>query len=91
MSSLDTNMNNITNNNNYGTRDEFKSYNYEPCYMNRGVNINRNDCSYRTNNPNNLCKNGVQMNQNYGYGSNNCFKPTPSGERLRNAASNNFL
>lgn len=82
----------LINNNNYGIRttDEIKSNNYDTNYVNRSNNINQSEGKLLQNNLKNQ-NNGYQINQNLGYGNNNYYKPTPSGERIRNAAASNFL
>ena len=99
------NNNNVTNNNNYNNNynnmqplEEFKSSNYDASNMNSGNFINNNNNNYNQNvfNGNNynlnLNNEGNQMgqNQNNGY-VNNSFRPTPSGERIRQAAASNFF
>ena len=76
-------------NNNNRPMDDFKSNNYDTSSMNmnRGeFNNNYNQIGLNNNN------NGYQMgqNQNNGY-TNNSFRPTPSGERIRQAAATNFF
>ena len=77
--------------------DEFKSNNYDTSYMNKGEIIN----NYNQNRQNRLNQeimnnnSGNQMGQvgenlNNGY-FNNSFRPTPSGERIRQAAASNFF
>ena len=77
--------------------DEFKSNNYDTSYMNKGEIIN----NYNQNGQNRLNQeimnnnSGNQMGQvgenlNNGY-FNNSFRPTPSGERIRQAAASNFF
>ena len=86
------NLGNKLLNNNKRPIDEFKSNNYDTSNMkmNRG-DINNN---YNQNilNPNIINNSGNQIvqNQNNGY-VNNSFRPTPSGERIRQAAASNFF
>jgi len=81
------NNNNAINNNNYNNNfnkiqplEEFKGSNYEPNSFN-GNNYNTNLNSEG---------NKMTQNQNDGY-INNPFRPTPSGERIRQAAASNFF
>ena len=92
------NNNNIINNNNYNPLEEFKSNNYDTSNMNRGMKVNNTFNqnlvmeSNNINNNNNLRmeENQKGQNQNSGY-VNNSFRPTPSGERIRQAAASNFF
>jgi len=100
------NNNNITPNinntyNNYNPLEEFKSNNYDTSNMNRGVKVNNNfnqNLVMENNNSNiNINNNNLRMeenqkgqSQNSGY-INNSFRPTPSGERIRQAAASNFF
>jgi len=60
------------------------------------MNMNRRDINNNYNqnilNPNIINNSGNQIvqNQNNGY-VNNSFRPTPSGERIRQAAASNFF
>ena len=89
---FEQNLGNKLLNNNKRPIDEFKSNNYDTSNMkmNRG-DINNN---YNQNilNPNIINNSGNQIvqNQNNGY-VNNSFRPTPSGERIRQAAASNFF
>ena len=89
---FEQNLGNQLLNNNKRPIDEFKSNNYDTSNMkmNRG-DINNN---YNQNilNPNIINNSGNQIvqNQNNGY-VNNSFRPTPSGERIRQAAASNFF
>jgi hypothetical protein len=98
------NNNNAINNNNYNNNysnmqplEEFKSNNYDTSNMNSG-NFNNNNNNYNQNvfNGNNYNANlnnevnQMGQNQNNGY-VNNSFRPTPSGERIRQAAASNFF
>ncbi len=86
-------------NNNNNRLEEFKSNNYDGYNMNnnRGIpnnNINftttqqnQNDFNNNLNNPN--CPQ-IGQNLNNGY-MNNSFRPTPSGQRIRQAAASNFF
>ena len=95
------NIGNQNVNNNYGNNkrgfDEFKSNNYSPndMNMNRG-GANNNYSPIDSNNQNNFNNNNLnyginQMGQNQNSGYNNSFRPTPSGERIRQAAASNFF
>ena len=97
---------NIANNtyNNYNPLEEFKSNNYDTLNMNRGMKVNNNfnqNLVMENNNSNininNINNNNLRMEenqkgqgQNSGY-INNSFRPTPSGERIRQAAASNFF
>ena len=97
---------NIVNNtyNNYNPLEEFKSNNYDTLNMNRGMKVNNNfnqNLVMENNNSNininNINNNNLRMEenqkgqgQNSGY-INNSFRPTPSGERIRQAAASNFF
>jgi len=98
-------INNNTINNNYNNNsnkiqplEEFKGSNYNITNMNLGNDINNNNNNYNQNAFNgnnyntNLNNEGNKMiqNQNNGY-MNNPFRPTPSGERIRQAAASNFF
>ena len=91
--------NNNINNNNYNPLEEFKSNNYDTSNMNRGMKVNNtfNQNLVMESNNININNNNLRMeenqkgqNQNSGY-VNNSFRPTPSGERIRQAAASNFL
>ena len=96
------NINNVNNTyNNYNPLEEFKSNNYNTSNMNRGVKVNNNfnqNLVMENNNSNiNINNNNLRMeenqkgqSQNSGY-VNNSFRPTPSGERIRQAAASNFF
>ena len=98
------NYNNVINNNNYNNSynnmqplEEFKSNNYDTTNMNSGNamnnNNNYNQKVFNGNNYNpslNNEDNQISQNQNNGY-VNNSFRPTPSGERIRQAAASNFF
>ena len=100
------NNNNITPNinntyNNYNPLEEFKSNNYDTSNMNMGMKVNNNfnqNLVMENNNSNiNINSNNLRMeenqkgqSQNSGY-INNSFRPTPSGERIRQAAASNFF
>ena len=86
---------------NYNPLEEFKSNNYDTSNMNRGVKVNNNfnqNLVMENNNSNiNINNNNLKMEenqkgqgQNSGY-INNSFRPTPSGERIRQAAASNFF
>ena len=88
-------------NTNYGNNkrgfEEFKSnnYNLNDMNMNRGgVNnytpISLNSQNNFNNNNLNYGTNQIGPNQNNGYNTNS-FRPTPCGERIRQAAASNFL
>ena len=94
--SKDNNNNNLGNpnftiNNNYNKRpmDEFKSNNYDSSNINM-MNNNFNPVVLNQNNNNNSGMNQMGQNQSNGY-MNNVFRPTPSGERIRQAAASNFF
>ena len=83
--------------NNKGGFEEFKSNNYNPNDMNMnrgGVNnytpISLNSQNNFNNNNLNYGTNQIGPNQNNGYNTNS-FRPTPCGERIRQAAASNFL
>ena len=90
--------------NNYNPLEEFKSNNYDTSNMNRGMKVNNNfnqNLVMENNNSNinfnNINNNNLKMEenqkgqgQNSGY-INNSFRPTPSGERIRQAAASNFF
>ena len=91
--------NNNINNNNYNPLEEFKSNNYDTSNMNRGMKVNNtfNQNLVMESNNININNNNLRMeenqkgqNQNSGY-VNNSFRPTPSGERIRQAAASNFF
>ena len=91
--------NNNINNNNYNPLEEFKSNNYDTSNMNRGMKVNNtfNQNLVMESNNININNNNLRMeenqkgqNQNSGY-VNNSFRPTASGERIRQAAASNFL
>ena len=96
------NINNVNNTyNNYNPLEEFKSNNYDTSNMNRGMKVNNNfnqNLVMENNNSNiNMNNNNLRMeenqkgqSQNSGY-FNNSFRPTPSGERIRQAAASNFF
>ena len=87
------------NNNNYYNKsrvnDEFKSNNYDASNINMnrgGMNNNFSPIELNSQNNNNVNYGGNQMGQNSNSGyANNSFRPTPSGERIRQAAASNFL
>ena len=89
---FEQNLGNQLLNNNKRPIDEFKSNNYDTSNM----NMNRGDINNNYNqnilNPNIINNSGNQIvqNQNNGY-VNNSFRPTPSGERIRQAAASNFF
>ena len=89
---FEQNLGNKLLNNNKRPIDEFKSNNYDTSNM----NMNRRDINNNYNqnilNPNIINNSGNQIvqNQNNGY-VNNSFRPTPSGERIRQAAASNFF
>jgi hypothetical protein len=101
-----SNLNNNSNNNtNYNPLEEFKSNNYDTSNMSKGIKINNNfirniksennniNIKNNYNNINNSFRNEENQkgqNQNSGY-ANNQFRPTPSGERIRQAAASNFF
>ena len=95
-----SNINNINKNinNNFNPLEEFKSNNYDTSNINRGVKLNNNfnPNLMNANNNNNMNNNyRIEENQkgqsnNNGY-TNNSFRPTPSGERIRQAAASNFF
>ena len=70
--------------------------------MNRGMKVNNNQNLVMENNNSNININNINNNnlrmeenqkgqgQNSGY-INNSFRPTPSGERIRQAAASNFF
>jgi hypothetical protein len=96
---INQNNNNMGNsnfaiNNNYNKRpmDEFKSNNYDASNINM-MNNNFNPIVLNQNNINNNLNSGMnQMGQNQSNGYiNSSFRPTPSGERIRQAAASNFL
>ena len=91
--------NNNINNNNYNPLEEFKSNNYDTSNMNRGMKVNNtfNQNLVMESNNVNINNNNLRMeenqkgqSQNSGY-VNNSFRPTPSGERIRQAAASNFF
>lgn len=90
------NLGNPNYNNNYNKRtvDDFKSNNYDPSNINREqMNNNFSPIVLSQNNTNNNFSTGMNQmgnNQNNGY-NNNSFRPTPSGERIRQAAASNFF
>ena len=96
------NINNVNNTyNNYNPLEEFKSNNYDTSNMNRGMKVNNDfnqNLVMENNNSNiNINNNNLRMeenqkgqSQNSGY-VNNSFRPTPSGERIRQAAASNFF
>ena len=99
-----SNLNN-NNNTNYNPIEEFKSNNYDTSNMSKGIKINNNfirniksennniNIKNNYNNINNSFRNEENQkgqNQNNGY-TNNPFRPTPSGERIRQAAASNFF
>ena len=87
------------NNNNYYNKsrvnDEFKSNNYDASNINMnrgGMNNNFSPIELNSQNNNNVNYGGNQMGQNSNSGyANNSFRPTPSGERIRQAAASNFF
>ena len=95
-----SNMMNIKNNNNYNPMEEFKSNNYDTSFMNKGIKLNNNNYNQNlvienTNSINSNInfrreENQKGPNTNNGY-ANNSFRPTPSGERIRQAAASNFF
>ena len=93
------NLGNQNINNNFSqnrVNDEFKSNNYDASSMNMnrgGMNNNLSPIELNNQNKNNINYGGNQISQNLnnnGY-MNNSFRPTPSGERIRQAAASNFL
>ena len=82
----------VNNNCNKRPMDEFKSNNYDPSNINM-MNNKFNPVVLHQNNINNNLNSGRnQMGQNLSNGyMNNSFRPTPSGERIRQAAAINFL
>ena len=90
---------NSNSNNNYKSRmEEFKSNNYDTSNINLGMKLNN------INNNNNYASNLISNNDNYSNNNfrneqnqnnngyiNNSFRPTPSGERIRQAAASNFF
>ena len=96
--SIYKNYNVSNNNNNFNRMEEFKSNNYETSNINRGIKLNNNyNQNLAVENNNNINNNsfGIEEhqkgpNQNIGY-NNNSFRPTPSGERIRQAAASNFF
>ena len=96
------NNNNIIRNNNYNPIEEFKSNNYDTSNMNKGVKLNNynpnqnlgieNNHNFGNINNNNfrMEENQKGQNPNINY-ANNAFRPTPSGERIRQAAASNFF
>ena len=96
------NNNNIIRNNNYNPIEEFKSNNYDTSNMNKGVKLNNynpnqnlgieNNHNFDNINNNNfrMEENQKGQNPNINY-ANNAFRPTPSGERIRQAAASNFF
>ena len=92
----------IKKNNSYNPMEEFKSNNYDTSFINKGIQLNNNNNNYNQNllmeNANNINsninfrneENQKGPNQNNGY-INNTFRPTPSGERIRQAAASNFF
>ena len=95
-----SNMMNIKNNNNYNPMEEIKSNNYDTSFMNKGIKLNNNNYNQNlvienTNSINSNInfrreENQKGPNTNNGY-ANNSFRPTPSGERIRQAAASNFF
>ena len=97
-----SNNNNIIRNNNYNPIEEFKSNNYDTSNMNKGVKLNNynpnqnlgieNNHNFGNINNNNfrMEENQKGQNPNINY-ANNAFRPTPSGERIRQAAASNFF
>ena len=90
---VNQNINNYYNKNR--VNDEFKSNNYDASNMNMnrgGMNNNFSPIELNNQNNNNVNYGGNQMGQNSNSGyTNNSFRPTPSGERIRQAAASNFL
>ena len=96
---FEQNLGNQNKNNDYNNRkyDDFKSNNYDSSNMQRG-GMNNNFTPIQLNSQNNINNNNnlnyegnkVGQNQNNGY-INNSFRPTPSGERIRQAAASNFF
>ena len=97
------NYSRINNNNNYNNNsnkiqplEEFKGNNYDTTNLNFWNDINNNNCNQNAFNGNNYNTNLISegnkttQNQNNGY-MNNPFRPTPSGERIRQAAASNFF
>ena len=96
------NNNNLIRNNNYNPIEEFKSNNYDTSNMNQGIKLNNNFNQNQNmmiennqnfvNNNNNfrMEENQKGQNPNINY-ANNAFRPTPSGERIRQAAASNFF
>ena len=94
--------NNLIRNNNYNPIEEFKSNNYDTSNMNQGIKLNNNFNQNQNmmiennqnfvNNNNNfrMEENQKGQNPNINY-ANNAFRPTPSGERIRQAAASNFF
>ena len=93
---------NLIRNNNYNPIEEFKSNNYDTSNMNQGIKLNNNFNQNQNmmiennqnfvNNNNNfrMEENQKGQNPNINY-ANNAFRPTPSGERIRQAAASNFF
>ena len=91
---------NIKKINNYNPMEEFKSNNYDTSFIKKGIKLNNNNLNQNLeiDNTNNLNRNMNFRNeenqkgpsQNNGY-ANNIFRPTPSGERIRQAAASNFF
>ena len=89
-------------NNNYNPIEEFKSNNYDTSNMNQGIKLNNNfnqnqnmmienNQNFVNNNSNfRMEENQKGQNPNINY-ANNAFRPTPSGERIRQAAASNFF
>jgi hypothetical protein len=105
-SNMQSQSNNILNPNNiraykeYNPLEEFKSNNYDTSNISRGIKMNNafnpnlimesNNNNLNNNNSLRFEENQKGQNQNNGY-INNSFRPTPSGERIRQAAASNFF
>ena len=105
-SNIQSQPNNILNPNNiraykeYNPLEEFKSNNYDTSNISRGIKMNNafnpnlimesNNNNLNNNNSLRFEENQKGQNQNNGY-INNSFRPTPSGERIRQAAASNFF
>ena len=105
-SNMQSQSNNILNPNNiraykeYNPLEEFKSNNYDTSNISRGIKMNKafnpnlimesNNNNLNNNNSLRFEENQKGQNQNNGY-INNSFRPTPSGERIRQAAASNFF
>ena len=80
-------------NNNNRRFDDFKSNNYDiSMNVKRGdMNSNYTPIILNSNYLNNNIDNRIGQNQSNGYNNDNSFRPTPSGQRIRQAASTNFF